>query len=111
MNQPEATHLIREVFEQPFDEARFSRFVRELLNEIDESKATRPIAGQTSPLSFRGHVRQCRREPGQLARAGHRGYRMDASACPRYNAIVVRSHPRPSWARASTAERASPQRE
>jgi hypothetical protein len=74
MNQTEATQLIRDVFGQPFDQARFTRFVRELLNEIDESKATRPIAGQTSPLSFRGHVRQCRRGPGQLDRAGHRGY-------------------------------------
>lgn len=61
MNQTEATHLIREVFEQPFDEARFSRFVRELLNEIDESKATRLIAGQYIPLSYREHVQQYRR--------------------------------------------------
>jgi hypothetical protein len=61
MNQTEATHLIREVFEQPFDEARFTRFVRELLNEIDESKATRPIVGQYIPLSFRDHVQQYRR--------------------------------------------------
>jgi len=61
MNQSEATHLIRDLFEQPFDEARFTRFVRELLNEIDESKATRPIAGQYIPLSFRDHVQQYRR--------------------------------------------------
>lgn len=61
MNQTEATHLIREVFEQPFDEARFTRFVRELLNEIDESKATRPSAGPYIPLSFRDHVQQYRR--------------------------------------------------
>lgn len=61
MNQTEATHLIRDLFEQPFDEARFTRFVRELLNEIDESKATRPIAGQYIPLSFRDHVQQYRR--------------------------------------------------
>lgn len=61
MNQTEATHLIRDVFEQPFDEARFTRFVRELLNEIDESKATRPIAGQYIPLSYRDHVQQYRR--------------------------------------------------
>ncbi|HNU04764.1 MAG TPA: class I SAM-dependent DNA methyltransferase, partial [Anaerolineae bacterium] len=61
MNQTEAIHLIREVFEQPFDEARFSRFVRELLNEIDESKATRSIAGQYIPLSYREHVQQYRR--------------------------------------------------
>ena len=61
MNQTEATHLIRDVFEQPFDEARFARFVRELLNEVDESKATRPIAGQYIPLSFRDHVQQYRR--------------------------------------------------
>jgi len=61
MNQTEATYLIREVFEQPFDEARFTRFVRELLNEVDESKATRPIAGQYISLSFREHVQQYRR--------------------------------------------------
>ncbi|MBE2235635.1 MAG: class I SAM-dependent DNA methyltransferase, partial [Anaerolinea sp.] len=61
MNQTEATHLIREVFEQPFDEARFTRFVRELLNEIDENKATRPSAGPYIPLSFRDHVQQYRR--------------------------------------------------
>ncbi len=61
MNQPEATRLIRDVFEQPFDEARFTRFARELLNEIDESKAFRPIAGQYIPLSFRDHVHQYRR--------------------------------------------------
>ena len=47
MNQTEATQLIRDVFEQPFNEARFTRFVRELLNEIDESTAfDRPLAGQ-----------------------------------------------------------------
>ncbi len=61
MNQTEAIHLIREVFEQPFDEARFTRLVRELLNEIDESKATRSIAGQYIPLSYREHVQQYRR--------------------------------------------------
>jgi hypothetical protein len=61
MNQTEATHLIRDVFEQPFDEARFTYFVRELLNEIDESKGFRPIAGHYIPASFREHVRQYRR--------------------------------------------------
>ncbi|MFZ2361015.1 MAG: TaqI-like C-terminal specificity domain-containing protein [Anaerolineae bacterium] len=60
MNQTEATHLIRDVFEQPFDEARFTRFVRELLNEIDESKGFR-MTGQYIPASFREHVRQYRR--------------------------------------------------
>ena len=62
MNQTEATHLIRDVFEQPFDEARFTYFVRELLNDIDESKAfDRPMTGQFIHLSFRDHVRQYRR--------------------------------------------------
>lgn len=61
MNQTEATRLIREVFEQPFDKARFGCFVRELLNEVDESKATRPSAGQYIPLSYRQHVQQYRR--------------------------------------------------
>ena len=62
MNQTEATQLIRDVFEQPFDEARFTRFTRELLNEIDESKAfDRPMTGQFIHLSYRDHVRQYRR--------------------------------------------------
>ena len=62
MNQTEATQLIRDVFEQPFNEARFTRFVRELLNEIDESTAfDRPLAGQYIPLGFRDHVQQYRR--------------------------------------------------
>jgi type I restriction-modification system DNA methylase subunit len=39
MESAQSRSLIRETFTQPFDKARFQRFIRELLNHLDESKA------------------------------------------------------------------------
>jgi len=39
MDKHQAQNLIKETFEQPFDKPRFTVFVKNLLNKIDESKA------------------------------------------------------------------------
>lgn len=39
MESAQSRSLIRETFTQPFDKRRFQRFIRNLLNHIDESKA------------------------------------------------------------------------
>src|SRR5438094_5948069 len=41
MESSQARSLIRETLTQPFEKGRFQSFVRNLLNHIDESKATR----------------------------------------------------------------------
>jgi hypothetical protein len=39
MNKQQAQELIKETFESPFDKVRFTNFMKNLLNRIDESKA------------------------------------------------------------------------
>ena len=60
MNRSEAIQLIRNTFERAFAEDRFRHFTRELLNEMDESKAF-SMQGAYIPEVYRGHVRQYKR--------------------------------------------------
>jgi len=39
MDKHQAQNFIEETFEQPFDKPRFTVFVKNLLNKIDEAKA------------------------------------------------------------------------
>jgi len=39
MNQDQARNLVRQTLTQSFDKTRFQKFVLELLNKFDESKA------------------------------------------------------------------------
>ena len=39
MNKQQAQEIIKNTFESPFDKVRFTNFVKNLLNNIDESKA------------------------------------------------------------------------
>jgi very-short-patch-repair endonuclease len=60
MDTETAVNLITQTFEAPFDEARFLTFVRNLLNQIDESKA---FTQQGAYIwdAFKDHVRQYKR--------------------------------------------------
>jgi len=40
MNKQQAQELIKETFEQPFDKMRFTVFIRDLLNRIEETPST-----------------------------------------------------------------------
>lgn len=60
MNREAATNLICSTFEQPFEEERYRYFMRELLNQIDESKAhTQPSAYIVD--AFKPYVRLIKR--------------------------------------------------
>ena len=39
IDKKQAQELIKETFESPFDKVRFTNFIKNLLNSIDESKA------------------------------------------------------------------------
>ena len=60
MNEQEAKNLIRETFQNPFDEARFRLFAINLFNDLDESKAF-SYHGQYIPDAYKEHVRQYKR--------------------------------------------------
>lgn len=60
MDKIQAGKLIRDTFENPFDEEQFRNFVINLLNGLDESKAF-SLAGQMVPEAFRGHVHSYKR--------------------------------------------------
>lgn len=60
MNRQEAVRLIQETFNNPFDEDRFRLFSKNLLNELDESKAF-AYHGQYIPDAFKDHIRQYKR--------------------------------------------------
>ncbi|MFZ3137130.1 MAG: TaqI-like C-terminal specificity domain-containing protein [Thermodesulfovibrionales bacterium] len=69
MNRHEAVRLIQETFNNPFDEDRFRLFSKNLLNELDESKAF-AYHGQYIPDAFKDHIRQYKRigkytDPGE----------------------------------------------
>ena len=57
MNQEQARNLVRQTLTQSFDKARFQKFVLELLNEFDESKAQ----SMAVPDAFAKDVRSCTR--------------------------------------------------
>jgi len=60
MNQQEAKNLIRDTFQNPFDEQRFRLFAKNLFNDLDESKAF-SYQGQYIPDAYKDHVRQYKR--------------------------------------------------
>ena len=60
MNEQEAKKLIRETFQNPFDEARFRLFAINLFNDLDESKAF-SYHGQYIPDAYKEHVKQYKR--------------------------------------------------
>lgn len=60
MNQQEAKNLIRDTFQNPFDEHRFRIFATNLFNDLDESKAF-SYQGQYIPDAYKDHVRQYKR--------------------------------------------------
>jgi len=62
MNQEEAKRLIRETFQNSFDESRFRLFAKNLFNDLDESKASpRPFQGSYIPDAYKEHIRQYKR--------------------------------------------------
>jgi methylase of polypeptide subunit release factors len=60
MDKPAAINLIEQTFGQPFDELRFKNFVRNLFNQIDESKAG-TWQGNYIPEAFRDQIKQVKR--------------------------------------------------
>jgi len=60
MNQQAASRLISSTFNNPFDDARFRVFTRNLLSNIDERKAFE-YHGQYIPDSFKQHIKQYKR--------------------------------------------------
>jgi len=61
MEKQAAENLISNTFNRPFDESSFSNFIRNLLNDIDESKAFPYLYGNYIRHSFTDHVKQYRR--------------------------------------------------
>src|SRR5438552_15266538 len=57
MNQEQARNIVRQTLTQSFDKTRFQKFVLELLNEFDESKAQ----SMAVPDAFAKDVRSCMR--------------------------------------------------
>jgi type I restriction-modification system DNA methylase subunit len=57
MEETTARNLVRETLTQTFDKLRYHKFIRELLNRFDESKAT----NMAIPDAFRPHVKSCQR--------------------------------------------------
>jgi methylase of polypeptide subunit release factors len=60
MDRKDAARLIQETFNNPFDEDRFRFFARNLLNDLDETKAF-AYHGPYIPDAFKDHVRQYKR--------------------------------------------------
>jgi type I restriction-modification system DNA methylase subunit len=60
MHVEEAKKLIRETFQNGFDEDRFRLFAKNLFNDLDESKAF-AYQGQYIPDAYKDHVRQYKR--------------------------------------------------
>lgn len=54
MDKKQAKQIIRETFEQPFDRNRFIPFIKNLLNNIEESSWTRQ--GQYIPDAYRPYI-------------------------------------------------------
>jgi hypothetical protein len=60
MNKQDATRLIDETFNNPFDEIRFRLFIKNLFNEIDESKSFE-CHGPYIPDAYKEHIKQYKR--------------------------------------------------
>lgn len=60
MNLEAAKNLIRDTFQYQFDENQFRIFIKNLFNDIDESKAF-SYQGQYIPDAYKDHVRQYKR--------------------------------------------------
>lgn len=60
MNKLEAKNLIVNTFEKPFDETQFTYFIKNLLNNLDESKR-KEYRGQFVPESFSDAVKHYKR--------------------------------------------------
>jgi hypothetical protein len=60
MNHEEAKNLIRETFQNNFDEGRFRFFAKNLFNDLDESNAF-SYHGQYIPDAYREHIRRYKR--------------------------------------------------
>jgi len=61
MEKTIATRLLTETLQNPFDEAKFRQFVRNLVNDLDESKAFKPIQGNYIKDAYKQQVRQYKR--------------------------------------------------
>lgn len=60
MNKLEAKNLVFNTFENTFDETRFTYFIKNLLNNLDESKS-KTWAGNYIPESFRNAIKSYKR--------------------------------------------------
>jgi hypothetical protein len=60
MNKADAVRIVTETFENPFDEKQFHLFIKELFNEIDESKNFE-YHGNYIPDAFKDHIKQYKR--------------------------------------------------
>ncbi len=60
MHVEEAKRLIRETFQNSFDEGRFRHFAKNLFNDLDESKAF-AYQGQYIPDAYKEHIRKYKR--------------------------------------------------
>jgi hypothetical protein len=60
MDKQQAVHIIEETFKNSFNEERFTRFIRELFNEVDEDKAF-TMAGNLIPDAYENHVKLYKR--------------------------------------------------
>ena len=60
MNKEEAKNLVVKTFEQSFDESRFLFFIKNLLNDLDETKS-QVWAGNYIPESYRGAIKSYKR--------------------------------------------------
>ncbi|MDF1612890.1 Eco57I restriction-modification methylase domain-containing protein [Stygiobacter electus] len=60
MTKPEAKNLVAKTFEDSFDESRFTYFVKNLLNNLDESK-TKTWTGNYIPEAFRNAIKSYKR--------------------------------------------------
>jgi len=60
MNHQEAKNLVRDTFQNNFDEGRFRFFAKNLFNDLDESKAF-SYHGQYLPDAYREHICQYKR--------------------------------------------------
>ncbi|MDI6784113.1 MAG: class I SAM-dependent DNA methyltransferase, partial [bacterium] len=60
MDKPTATKIIRDTFEQPFNKAQYTLFVKELFNHLTETPET-VYQGNLIPNAFKGYVHSLQR--------------------------------------------------
>ncbi|HJS17834.1 MAG TPA: hypothetical protein VJ785_03745, partial [Anaerolineales bacterium] len=61
MDKKQAIKIVRETFEASFDKARFTNFIRNLLNEPDLTDGFGPRTGNSIPDAFKGYVEKYER--------------------------------------------------